>query len=107
MGATAVRIAVVEDRAIFDGYAAAGIQGIRQGSSNPTLLQSTSQSRFIDDRSACRVDEHGAGFHGAQSRLIDQAPSLGRERGVQGNEIRFGKELIQRNEFDAEILRRL
>jgi uncharacterized linocin/CFP29 family protein len=30
-------IAVAEDRAIFDGYAAAGIQGIRQGTSNPTI----------------------------------------------------------------------
>jgi len=28
-------IAFAEDRAVFDGYAAAGIQGIRQGSSNP------------------------------------------------------------------------
>jgi uncharacterized linocin/CFP29 family protein len=33
----AERIAVAEDRAIFDGYAAADIQGIRQGSSNPVL----------------------------------------------------------------------
>jgi uncharacterized linocin/CFP29 family protein len=33
----AERIAVAEDRAIFDGYAAAGIQGIRPGSSNPTV----------------------------------------------------------------------
>jgi uncharacterized linocin/CFP29 family protein len=33
----AERIAVAEDRAIFDGYAAAAIQGIRQGSSNPTI----------------------------------------------------------------------
>jgi uncharacterized linocin/CFP29 family protein len=33
----AERIAVAEDRAIFDGYASAGIQGIRQGSSNPTM----------------------------------------------------------------------
>jgi uncharacterized linocin/CFP29 family protein len=31
----AKRIAFAEDRAIFDGYAAAGIQGIRQGTSNP------------------------------------------------------------------------
>jgi uncharacterized linocin/CFP29 family protein len=31
------KIAFAEDRAIFDGYAAAGIQGIRQGSSNPVL----------------------------------------------------------------------
>ncbi len=33
----AERIAVAEDRAIFDGYAAGGIQGIRQGSSNPPM----------------------------------------------------------------------
>jgi len=33
----AERIAVAEDRAIFDGYAAAGIQGIRQGTSNPII----------------------------------------------------------------------
>jgi uncharacterized linocin/CFP29 family protein len=31
------RIAFAEDRAVFDGYAAAGIQGIRQGTSNPVL----------------------------------------------------------------------
>jgi uncharacterized linocin/CFP29 family protein len=31
------RIAFAEDRAIFDGYAAADIQGIRQGTSNPPL----------------------------------------------------------------------
>jgi uncharacterized linocin/CFP29 family protein len=31
------KIAFAEDRAIFDGYAAAGIQGIRQGSSNAVV----------------------------------------------------------------------
>jgi uncharacterized linocin/CFP29 family protein len=31
------RIAFAEDRAVFDGYAAAGIQGIRHGTSNPVL----------------------------------------------------------------------
>jgi uncharacterized linocin/CFP29 family protein len=31
------KIAFAEDRAVFDGYAAAGIQGIRQGTSNPAL----------------------------------------------------------------------
>jgi len=30
-------IAFAEDRAVFDGYEAAGIQGVRQGSSNPVL----------------------------------------------------------------------
>jgi uncharacterized linocin/CFP29 family protein len=31
------QIAFAEDRAIFDGYAAAGIEGIRQGTSNPIM----------------------------------------------------------------------
>jgi uncharacterized linocin/CFP29 family protein len=31
------KIAFAEDRSVFDGYAAAGIQGVRQGSSNPVL----------------------------------------------------------------------
>jgi uncharacterized linocin/CFP29 family protein len=31
------KLAFGEDRAVFDGYAAAGIQGIRQGTSNPFL----------------------------------------------------------------------
>src|SRR5258706_2741814 len=31
------KIAFAEDRSVFDGYAAAGIQGVRQGVSNPTL----------------------------------------------------------------------
>ena len=31
------KIAFAEDRAVFDGYAAAGISGIREGSSNPAV----------------------------------------------------------------------
>jgi uncharacterized linocin/CFP29 family protein len=31
-------IAFAEDRAVFDGYAAAGIGGIRQGTSNPVMI---------------------------------------------------------------------
>jgi uncharacterized linocin/CFP29 family protein len=31
------KIAFAEDRAVLDGYAAAGIQGVRQGTSNPVL----------------------------------------------------------------------
>ena len=31
------QIAFAEDRAVFDGYAAAGIEGIRQGTSNPVM----------------------------------------------------------------------
>src|ERR1700731_1018099 len=32
------KIAFAEDRSVFDGYAAAGIQGIREGSSNPPVV---------------------------------------------------------------------
>jgi uncharacterized linocin/CFP29 family protein len=32
------RIAFAEDRSVFDGYSAAGIQGIREGSSNPPVV---------------------------------------------------------------------
>ena len=32
------KIAFAEDRSVFDGYAAAGIQGIREGSSNPRVV---------------------------------------------------------------------
>jgi uncharacterized linocin/CFP29 family protein len=35
--AAAQKIAYAEDRAIFEGYAAAGIGGIRQGTSNPVM----------------------------------------------------------------------
>ncbi len=35
--AAAQKIAFAEDGAVFDGYAAAGIEGIRQGCSNPAL----------------------------------------------------------------------
>jgi uncharacterized linocin/CFP29 family protein len=33
----ACKIAFAEDRAVFDGYAAAGIQGVREGASNPAV----------------------------------------------------------------------
>jgi uncharacterized linocin/CFP29 family protein len=54
------QMAFAEDRAIFDGYAAAGIEGIRQGTSNPiktlpadvrlypeTIAQALSQLRLV------------------------------------------------------------
>ena len=40
------KIAFAEDRAVFDGYAAAGIQGIREGSSNPGLVLPSSVKAY-------------------------------------------------------------
>jgi uncharacterized linocin/CFP29 family protein len=42
------KIAFAEDRSVFDGYAAAGIQGIRQGSSNPALTLPSNAKGFPD-----------------------------------------------------------
>lgn len=41
-------IAFAEDRAVFDGYAAAGIQGIRQVADNPTVPLPVSVKRYSD-----------------------------------------------------------
>lgn len=42
------KIAFAEDRAVFNGYAAAGIQGIRQGSSNPGIALPASIRSYPD-----------------------------------------------------------
>ncbi|HMN21791.1 MAG TPA: family 1 encapsulin nanocompartment shell protein [Ottowia sp.] len=44
----AERLAHAEDRAIFLGYAAAGIEGIRDGSSNPVLALPAQAAQFPD-----------------------------------------------------------
>jgi uncharacterized linocin/CFP29 family protein len=44
----AKRIAYAEDRAIFEGYAAAGIEGIRQGTSNPVISLPADVAKYPD-----------------------------------------------------------
>src|SRR5579872_7096518 len=44
----AQRIAYAEDRAIFEGYAAAGIGGIRQGTSNPIVTLPADVRQYPD-----------------------------------------------------------
>lgn len=44
----AQKAAFAEDRAIFDGYAAAGIEGIRQGSSHPKLTLPADVRQYPD-----------------------------------------------------------
>jgi uncharacterized linocin/CFP29 family protein len=44
----AQKIAFAEDRAIFDGYAAAGITGIRQGTSNPIMTLPANVREYPD-----------------------------------------------------------
>ncbi|WP_439622375.1 family 1 encapsulin nanocompartment shell protein [Shinella sp.] len=42
------KIAFAEDRAVFDGYAAADIEGIRQAASNPAIALPASAKRYSD-----------------------------------------------------------
>jgi uncharacterized linocin/CFP29 family protein len=42
------QIAFAEDGAIFDGYAAAGIEGVRQGTSNPKMTLPSNVSDYPD-----------------------------------------------------------
>lgn len=78
------QIAFAEDSAIFDGYAAAGIVGIRQGTSNPKLVlpddvrdypdaiaQSLSQLRLVGVNSPYSV-LLGANAYTALSETSDQ-----------------------------------
>jgi uncharacterized linocin/CFP29 family protein len=44
----AQRLAFAEDRAIFEGYGGAGIEGIRQGTSNPVLTLPADVRRYPD-----------------------------------------------------------
>lgn len=44
----AKKIAFAEDRAVFDGYAAAGIEGIRQGASNPVAVLPSRAKNYPD-----------------------------------------------------------
>lgn len=44
----AEQLAYAEDRAIFSGYAAAGIQGIREGTSNPVLALPDDVTQYPD-----------------------------------------------------------
>lgn len=58
------KIAFAEDRAVFEGYAAAGIQGIRQGSSNSALALPASTKNYSDTVAHALSELRLAGVNG-------------------------------------------
>ena len=66
----AEKIAVAEDRAIFDGYAAAGIQGIRQGTSNPIIQLPTDVADYPGAIASALNQLRLAGVNGPYSVLL-------------------------------------
>lgn len=60
----AQKIAFAEDRAVFEGYAAAGIQGIRQGSSNTKITLPLSIKNYPDTVAHALSELRLAGVNG-------------------------------------------
>ncbi|MBR1220912.1 bacteriocin family protein [Bradyrhizobium sp. U87765 SZCCT0131] len=68
------RIAFAEDRAVFDGYAAAGIQGIRQGTSNPVLTLPSNVKGYPGVVAQAVSQLRLAGVDGPYALLLGSAP---------------------------------
>jgi uncharacterized linocin/CFP29 family protein len=66
----AQRIAFAEDRAIFDGYAAAGIQGIREGTSNPVINLPSDVRNYPDAFAQALNQLRLVGVNGPDSVLL-------------------------------------
>jgi uncharacterized linocin/CFP29 family protein len=68
------RIAFAEDRAVFDGYAAAGIEGIRQGTSNPVLTLPASVKGYPGVVAEAVSQLRLAGVNGPYALLLGTGP---------------------------------
>jgi len=68
------KIAFAEDRAVFDGYAAAGIQGIRQGTSNPVLKLPSSVKGYPGVVAQAVSQLRLAGVNGPYTLLLGTEP---------------------------------
>ncbi|SDT35061.1 family 1 encapsulin nanocompartment shell protein [Bradyrhizobium canariense] len=66
----AQKIAFAEDRAIFDGYAAAGIGGVRQGTSNPVMTLPADVREYPDAISQALSQLRLVGVNGPYSVLL-------------------------------------
>jgi len=66
----AKKIAYAEDRAIFDGYAAAGIGGIRQGASNPVMTLPADVRQYPDAIARALSHLRLVGVNGPYSVLL-------------------------------------
>jgi uncharacterized linocin/CFP29 family protein len=63
-------LAFAEDRAIFDGYSAAGIQGIRQGTSNPQITLPADVRQYPDAIAQALTQLRLVGVNGPYSVLL-------------------------------------
>ena len=66
----AQRIAYAEDRSIFEGYSAAGVGGIRQGTSNPTMTLPADVRQYPDAIAQALNQLRLVGVNGPYSVLL-------------------------------------
>jgi uncharacterized linocin/CFP29 family protein len=70
----AKKIAFAEDGAIFEGYAAGGIQGIRQGTSNPVVSLPTDVANYPDAIAHALSELRLVGVNGPYSVVLGDEP---------------------------------
>jgi uncharacterized linocin/CFP29 family protein len=68
------RIAFAEDRAVFEGYPSAGIQGVRQGTSNPVLSLPAEVKAYPDAVERAVSQLRLAGVNGPYALLLGAEP---------------------------------
>ena len=68
------KIAFAEDRAVFEGYASAGIQGVRQGTSNPVLTLPAEMKSYPDVVAQGVSQLRLAGVNGPYALLLGADP---------------------------------
>ncbi len=64
------KIAFAEDRAVFEGYAAAGIEGIREAASNPPVTLPASVKRYSDAVARAVGELRMAGVEGPYALVL-------------------------------------
>ena len=70
----AKKIAFAEDGAIFEGYAAGGIEGIRQGTSNPVVALPTDVANYPDAIAHALSELRLVGVNGPYSVVLGAEP---------------------------------
>jgi uncharacterized linocin/CFP29 family protein len=66
----AQKIAFAEDRSVFDGYGAAGIQGVREGTSNPVVPLSSDVKGYPDSVARAVSQLRLAGVNGPYALVL-------------------------------------
>ena len=75
------KIAFAEDRSVFNGYAAAGIQGIREGSSNPPIALPSNVKGYSGAVAQAVSQLRLAGVNGPYALVLGADGVHGRQRG--------------------------